>query len=634
MRRIFANNHLLNMKAIQTLILLVLFHVQALGFGPEKNNKEYNVLVLHSYHQGLEWTDSITSGILSVFDNRSDINLVFEYLDTKRNYNEEYKLALKNIYKVKAKQIPFKAIIASDNAAFDFLMEYGNEFYPDIPVLYCGVNNLDTKKLKDYPNFYGFGERADHYGTISSIRKIFPNRKNVLIINDNTLTGQSIKTELEKVKHYFDEDLNFEIVSEFTLEDIQKRVSTLDDSYVIYLLVFNRDMNNKFISYRNGINKIKENTKVPIFGSWDFYLDKGLFGGKITSGYDQGKHAATLALKVIYGSFTKDIPQFEYLDNTYMFDYEQMIDFDISAIDLPKGSMIINQPNDRDLILKISIISVIVLTIIIFSLLIWLKLKQNRAKVLTRLVSEKTSELNKTNTELKQAITDKDKFFSILAHDLRGSIGVILGISTLLNDEDFKSDPEEDEHLEKDLLHVATQTNALLEDLFYWGVNQSKEGPTIENSEFDINNILLDTCKTFKINLGNISFKTNLEEDLMVNTDKNICKFILRNIVQNAIKFSHDNATVTVSSFAKNDDVCISVHDHGIGMSREVVDSIYQKSPIRKEGLSGQKTTGMGLCTVIDYLKIIHGDLQIKSKEGEGSTFTIIFKGNNNTFPK
>lgn len=616
------------MKTILISIFLLSFYLTILGSNNQQKDIEHNVLILHSYHQGLEWTDSITNGILNVFNNRSDINLVFEYLDAKRNYNEEYLLAIKNMYQVKAKQIPFKAIIASDNAAFDFLKTYGKDFYPNIPVLYCGVNNLNQEDLKNLPNFYGFGERADHYGTISAIQKIFPKRKNVLIINDNTLTGQSIKAELDKVKHFFDQDLQFEILSDFTLESIQNRVAQLDDSYVIYLLVFNRDSNNKFISYRNGINKIKERTKVPIFGSWDFYLNKGLFGGKITSGFDQGKHAATLALKVIYGSFTKDIPQFEYLESAYVFDYNKLIDYDVEPQDLPKGSQILNQPNDRDLILKISITSVIILTIIIFSLLIWLKLKQNRAKVLTRLVSEKTSELKETNSKLKQAITDKNKFFSILAHDLRGSIGIILSISELLNDIDYKSDTNEKEHLQKDLLHVAIQTNSLLEDLFYWGINQSKDGPTIEKSEFDLNEIIADTCKTFKINLSHVSFKTDIQEVLKLQNDKNVCKFILRNVIQNSIKYSHENGIVSISSYRNNNRIYVSIQDNGIGMSPDVIQSIYNKTPIRREGLSGEKTTGMGLNTVLDYLEIINGKLQINSKEGKGSTFTIIFNAN------
>jgi len=613
--------------------LIAIFIILQIGFwGNHHSNakqnqpNEHNILVLHSYHQGLEWTDSITSGILSVFKNRNNINLVFEYLDAKRNYNDEYKNALKNIYKVKAKQIPFTAIITTDNAAFDFIKEHGDTFYPNIPVIYCGVNNLDTSILNEYPNFYGFGEKADHYGTITSIKRIFPNKKNILIINDNTLTGQAVKTELDKVVHHFNEDLKFHFLSDFALDSIQTKIKSLDDSYAIYLLVFNRDRNNKFISYRNGINTIKEVSNVPIFGSWDFYMNKGIIGGKITSGFEQGKQAANLVLKIVHGSFTKDIPQFEYLENAYIFDYNEIANFDVDLESLPKGSQIINKPNDRDLILKISIISVIILTVIIFSLLIWLKIKQNRSKVLTRLVFEKTSELNKANGELKQAITDKNKFFSILAHDLRGSIGVILGISTLLNDDEFKSDPDEDENLEKDLLHVATQTNALLEDLFYWGINQSNEGPTIENSDFEMNKVLQETCNTFQINLGNIDFKTNFTDNLILNTDINVFKFIIRNIIQNAIKFSHENGIVSIRSFVSDNKICVSIKDEGIGMSQKVIESIFNKTPIRKEGLSGQKTTGMGLNTVIDYLKIIDGTLEINSKENHGSIFTVIFK--------
>ncbi|MGQ1909851.1 sensor histidine kinase [Marinifilum sp. RC60d5] len=589
--------------------------------------KEYDVLILQSYHQGLEWTDSISSGILNVMNQNHHINLVFEYLDIKRNDNDAYQLALQNIYKTKAKDIPFKAIIVADNAAFDFMCKHGNQFYPNIPVIYCGVNNLNPEILHKYPNFHGFGEKADHYGTLSSIKKIFPQRKNILIINDNTITGKAITNELRKVLPFFKNELNFEVFSDFSIESLQEKVSKLSDSCAIYLLVLNRDKNNKFISYRNGINTIKKVSNVPIFGSWDFYLNKGIFGGKITSGYQQGKNAALLALKIIE-SGSQSIPQYTELENTYIFDHNEMINFDIKAAQLPKGSQTINQPETSDFLLKISLACVIILIVIIFTLLIWLKSKQKRAEHLKVLVSEKTSELNKTNSELQQAITDKNKFFSILAHDLRGSIGVILGISGLLNDEDFKLNPPEGENLEKDLLHVATQTNALLDDLFYWGINQSKEGPTIEISQFDVNEIILDTCKTFQINLGNINFETKLQENLVLNTDKNICKFIIRNIVQNAMKFSHKNGSVIISSYSKNNCVYVEIKDNGIGMPPHVVESIYKKSPIRKEGLSGQRTTGLGLCTVLDYLEIINGEMQINSQIDAGSTFTVIFKEN------
>ncbi|MBI9058857.1 MAG: sensor histidine kinase [Labilibaculum sp.] len=597
-------------------------------FAQEQNNSEQNVLVLHSYHQGLAWTDSITNGIRAVFKDRPDINLIFEYLDTKRNYNEEYFTALQNIYKVKAKQIPFQAIITSDNAAFTFMKDHGSKFYPDIPVIYCGVNDLDRNILKDYPNFFGYGEKADHHGTLSSIKKIFPERKNIFIINDNTLTGKAIQRELDGIIEEF-EDVNFESISEFTMESLQQTIRNLDDSYVIYLLVVNRDKNGNFISYQKGITQIKEVAHVPIFGSWDFYLNKGLFGGKITRGYEQGSRAATLALKLMQESFTNDIPQFNYLPSTYVFDHNELIKFDISINQLPENSIILNEPKDLSLLIKISLISIIILILVVLSLIIWLKIKQKRAIVLQNLVLEKTSKLNETNQELEKVIQNKDKFFSILAHDLRGSIGVILNLSSFINNEEIEISEEEKNEFNRDIFHVVTRTSTLLEDLFYWGTNQIKGGPELDYSQFDINEVLQEISKTFKINLSDVSFEIDDSSELKINSDLNICKFIFRNIIQNAIKYSNKGGCVWIRSYTKENKFYIEVKDQGIGMSKEIIESIYQKNPIRIEGLSGQKTTGLGLPTVLDYLDILEGELLIKSEPDKGSTFTIVLKNKN-----
>ncbi|MDQ1771812.1 hypothetical protein GQR60_15340 [Labilibaculum sp. A4] len=594
-------------------------------FAQNSSKNETNVLVLHSYHQGLAWTDSITRGIRSVFKDRPDINLIFEYLDTKRNYNEEYLNALQNIYRVKAKHIPFKAIITSDNAAFDFVRKNGSEFYPNVPIIYCGVNDLDTSILKDYPNFFGYGEKADHYGTISAIKRIFPERKNIFIINDNTETGQAIQKELKGITDQF-KDLNFESVSEFTMESLQQTIRNLDDTYVIYLLVLNRDKNGKFISYQKGITQIKEVAHVPIFGSWDFYLDKGLFGGKITRGYEQGERAAMLALKLIQEPCANDIPQFNYLPSSYVFDCNELRTFNISKNQLPKNSILLNEPKDFGLILKISIISVIVLVLIVLGLTIWLKAKQNRAKVLQYLVHEKTSKLNEINEELQQVIQNKNKFFSILAHDLRGSIGVILNLSTFINKPEFAISEEEKNEFNKDIFHVVTRTNGLLEDLFYWGTIQAEEGPKLTFTEFDINEVLTEMTEIFQVNLSEVSFNKNFNGELTITSDLNICKFLFRNVIQNAIKYSYKKGKVEIRSYTENDLFYIEVKDYGLGMSKEVIESIYQKNPIRVEGLSGQKTTGMGLPTVLDYLDILKGQLLIESETGKGSSFTIVLR--------
>ena len=175
--------------------------------------KDSNVLIMHSYHQGLEWTDNINEGIQSIFDYRPDIKVTYEYLDAKRNFSEQYFNSLKELYAVKAQQISYKAIIVSDNAAFNFIQQYSKDQYPENPIIYCGVNNLDTTLLSQFPNFYGIGEKADHFGTISAIKEIFPDRKNILIVNDQTLTGLAIREELNRELKRLDYNLNLEIYS-------------------------------------------------------------------------------------------------------------------------------------------------------------------------------------------------------------------------------------------------------------------------------------------------------------------------------------------------------------------------------------------------------------------------------------
>lgn len=606
-------------KKLLVFILVIAFNINTVY----SNNDEYNILVLHSYHQGLEWTDNISSGIQEVFKDRTDVNLIFEYLDTKRNFSEDYYKALYNLYHVKAKQIPFDVIIISDNAAYNFMKLYGNEFYPNIPILFCGVNNLDTVELKKYPNFVGVGENADHFGTISSIEKIFPNRKKILIINDYTLTGINIKNELIEVLDSFKNRLNFEFVTYFTLKSIQDKVKSLDDNYAIYLLVINRDKNGNFISYRKGINKIKEVSNVPIFGSWDFYEGKGIVGGKITRGTDQGKYVAEIAKQILEGKPIESFPQSVVVENKYVFDYNEMVRFGILNKNLPEGSIIINKPELKDNLLKITIGIILVLITFLLFLAIRLKMKKARAIEMEKIIEKRTLELNQTNKELSDIIVKKDKFFSILAHDFRGSVSVFLSYSILLNKDRYIKNEEESVKLRKNLQIAATQTHGVIEDLLYWGVNQFKQKRNIDVTLFNVEDSLLKIIDRFKLNLNNVSFATDFEPDVNLNSDANICQFIFRNIIQNAIKFSHMEGEIKIISKKTDSGVVIVIEDKGIGMDPEIIESIYSKSPIKRDGLQGQKPMGLGLATVLDYLEQIQGSIQIESTPNIGSTFSI-----------
>lgn len=114
------------------------------------------ILVLNSYHKGLPWTDNIVSGIESVLDRENiDADLVIEYMDSKAvKYDLTYKTALYELYSYKYSHQKIDVIISSDDNAFNFLREYHKVIFPDTPIVFCGVNNLEAPTIISRDHYY------------------------------------------------------------------------------------------------------------------------------------------------------------------------------------------------------------------------------------------------------------------------------------------------------------------------------------------------------------------------------------------------------------------------------------------------------------------------------------------------
>lgn len=594
-----------------------------------KKDEEKNILVLHSYHQGLEWTDNISSGIQSVFEDRSDVNLIFEYLDTKRNFSPDYFEALRVIHEAKAKQNPYKVIIACDNAAFDFMRKYSDEYYPGVPVVYCGVNNLDIEVLREVPHFYGFDEKVNYKQTIASIKKVFPSRKNILIINDSTTTGLAIRKELVKVLPDF-EDLNFEIYSEFTMPEIKEKVKYLDDTYAIYLLVINRDREGNFISYKKGISGIHEVCNVPIFGSWDFYENKGLFGGKITRGFDQGAHAAHLAETIMEKGISDYISQINTVVNNYVFDYREMEIFGINPDQLPENSLIINRPEKNENLLQGILIFSLVLLVLTVVLAVRLSYKKRKSIELQNLVDEKTERLLGMNIALKEINTKKDRFFSIMSHDLRGPFSAILGFSSMLHDEfdDLKID-EQKKFITK-INSGLQNTYKLLEDLLSWSYAQSGSiefNPKRENISIITKEII--EVLGFSAEQKSITIINRVPDLIFVTADKNMISTIIRNLINNAIKFTPRKGVIEIdleelSNKSNKECLAFSVKDNGVGMPYETQKKLFEIGEvISTNGTDNESGTGLGLILCKEFVDKHKGKIWVEGEVNRGSKFVF-----------
>ena len=353
------------------------------------NAKE--VLLLHSYHKGYVWSDDISKTIEKAFSKYEKIELTTSYMDTKRANNKIYLDKLASLFKEQYKNRKFDLIIVSDNNAYDFVIKYHKTIFQSLPVLFCGLNNFDKNYMTNidmHGKMSGVVEQVDLDKNFELIKKLHPKIRKLLIINDKSKTGLAVKRDLKKIIEKYQTNFEIEYVDDLDIKKIEKKVSSLHkDSVILFVLLF-KDNTGKYFTYKQSFKKIKEASNVPIYGLWDFYLNNGIVGGLLTSAVSQGEAVAKMAIDILEkGVKVQDIAILEKSPNRYIFDYNELVKFDIDITPFVNDYVILNEPitiyKEYTKFVVLSIISIFILSIMVVSM---------RANIQRRKLSEKKLE--------------------------------------------------------------------------------------------------------------------------------------------------------------------------------------------------------------------------------------------------
>jgi signal transduction histidine kinase len=237
----------------------------------------------------------------------------------------------------------------------------------------------------------------------------------------------------------------------------------------------------------------------------------------------------------------------------------------------------------------------------------------------------KTAELalEKSERELRKAIALKDKYFSILAHDVRNPFNFLIGISELLQN-DLDKISKDELRLILDKIHkTSIQTHRIFENLLYWAQSQTGDiayNPKVLNVK-DVIEDCIETLKVFAEHKG-LVIEALPNNGVYAWADVNMVKIVLRNLTMNAIKFTAKGGKIQIGVQKKNSVAEIHVADTGIG-----IDPINMKRLFKIEEnfstIGTEKEPGMGLGLVLskEFVEKNNGQIQAKSKPGEGSTF-------------
>lgn len=239
------------------------------------------------------------------------------------------------------------------------------------------------------------------------------------------------------------------------------------------------------------------------------------------------------------------------------------------------------------------------------------------------LLESQTQILIEKNDQLKDLNSTKDKLFSIISHDLRSPFNTILGFGELLLSSYSELTDEERKNMISQLYKTSNQTYYLVENMLNWARIQTR------NIKYEPKKIGLKEFFDWKFDLyekiaesKGIVLQSILDKNIIVYTDVNFLETILRNLINNAIKFTPSGGTIQITADPGPEEIVISVKDSGIGMTKNQIDMLFQiNKNINTIGTDGEKGSGLGLILCKEFIEEYKGTISVESEPGKGSTF-------------
>jgi len=335
------------MRVIWLCLLLVLIRPILANDTQAKTAEDAGrILVLFSYSPLFPSAKASLNGLLDSLPVKNfDIDV--EYLDSKHVHNSQSKEHFKQFLERKlSKKASYDLIITADDNALDFVNTYRNSLFEHLPVIFFGVNNLQTAQKMDMtPLTTGVVETISVKENLKLIRELQPSVRTIVVITDNT---PSSKADLEKVlaAQQVIDSTQIKIIdtSKNSWSEFAQELRKLDQSHAILLLSSYRDKLNTHLDFDESLQILKQNTDLAIYHFWMHGLGDGIAGGVLIDHFEHAKQAGVYAKRILDGEDISNLPIVWEGPNVLHFDYAELNKLGINKKLLPDGVQLINKP--------------------------------------------------------------------------------------------------------------------------------------------------------------------------------------------------------------------------------------------------------------------------------------------------
>ena len=314
--------------------------IQAEAQGTNQNKR---VLFISAYSYGWDTVQTQIEGIKAGVDENTTID--YEFMDTKRFQTDEWLNMFHDMLKYHLENTdPYDVVIVGDDAALQFAMEYREELFPEIPVVFEGVNDEEyAMKVAENPLVTGIIEKLSVEKNIDMALKVNPTADKVVAILDDSVTADAERKNFySSAENYPELEFSEINAAELKTARLQQAISKVDDKTILIYIVMSKDGSGKQYTSDQAVRMLVNYAKVPVYRMVEAGIGDGLLGGNVVSMYKSGEIAAQMAMDILNGTDSGEINVVQDSPNIYCVDEDVMRKFGLEASQFPKDTEFVN----------------------------------------------------------------------------------------------------------------------------------------------------------------------------------------------------------------------------------------------------------------------------------------------------
>lgn len=548
-----------------------------------------HILIIHSYGPDMDWVGAVTEGLLQVFpEDDPDTVIYTEYMDGKLISDHLHYEHLAAVYGHKYASIPIDLILVSDDDAYAFIREYGDELFPGVPVIFFGVGGYDPAHRDEMLNMTGVVERTRVGPTVDLITTLQPDVQEIYVVNDpGSTSGRFFAAELAAKSEAYNDTISFRSPGEDRISVICQDLRNLTPGTAVLLMDFNRDSDGRIYRDREIASIVSAWSPVPVYGISDTFLGHGVIGGYFTDTTSQAAYAAGMGREILNGTPAGDIPVSAPPEAQVVVDYVEMQNHALPFALLPEGSQMVNQP-DKRIVLSGWMLATIIAGGGALALVVVVLVCSNQR------IRNAKDDLDASNQKLKT-------LFSITRHDVNNQVMAAAGFIELLSDD--VADPKVQpfiNNIRKALRNIEEQI-AFARDYEKAGVSH----PVWQNPAHIAEQIAV---RQHAVSVDVALFGIEIYADPMLEK-------VFANLFENTARHGKHATHVQVSVIPRGDVQVIVVEDNGAGVPDKKKQLIFERG-------YGEHT-GYGLFLASEILAVTGLSITENGVYGTGARFEI-----------